>query len=142
MDVSYDVTGRAEVNINQVVLDAELSIERSTSKAEIDEAKEVAEKTIQWIIADVENEYSKELDEAKARAFAEVQAKAEAAKAEINGFNVTDYVKDVAKSNIDNVVAEAKAVIASATSKNRINEAKNKAITKIQTEVEKIRPTS
>ena len=142
MDVSYDVTGEAEVNVNQAVLDAELSIERSTSKAEIDEAKEVAEKTIQRIIADVENKYSKELDEAKASAFAEVQAKAEAAKAEINEFDVTDYYKDSAKSNIDNAVTEAKAAIASATSKERINKAKNEAIDKIKIEVEKIRPSS
>ena len=142
MDVSYDVTRRAEVNINQVVLDAELSIESSTSKAEIDEAKEVAEKTIQWIIVDVENEYSKELDEAKDEAIADVDKVAHEAKSEIDGFNVTDYVKDDAKSNIDNAVTEAKVAIASATSKNRINEAKYKAIDKIETEVERIRPTS
>ena len=142
MDVSYDVTGRAEVNINQVVLDAELSIESSTSKAEIDEAKEVAEKTIQWIIVDVENEYSKELDEAKNEAFADVDKVAHEAKGKIDGFNVTDYVKFVAESNIDNAVTEAKAAIASATSKDLINEAKNKAIDKIETEVERIRPTS
>ncbi|MBQ0136636.1 MAG: hypothetical protein KBS40_01350, partial [Bacteroidales bacterium] len=126
-------------------LDAELSIESSTSKAEIDEAKEVAEKTIQWIIVDVENKYSKELNEAKARALAEVQAKAEVAKAEINEFEVEkvpDYVKDDAKSNIDKAVAEANAAIASATSKNCINEAKNKAIDQINFEVESIRPTS
>lgn len=142
MDVSYDVTGRAEVNINQVVLDAELSIESSTSKAEIDEAKEVAEKTIQWIIVDVENKYSKELDEAKDEAIADVDKVAHEAKSKIDGFNVTDYVKDEAKNNIDNVVAEAGAAIASATSKNRINEAKNNAIDKIKIEVERIRPTS
>lgn len=142
MDVSYDVTGRAEVNINQVVLEAELSIESSTSKAEIDAAKEVAEKTIQWIIVDVENEYSKELDEAKARALTEVQAKAEAAKAEIKEFDVTEDIKIEAKNNIDNVVDEAEAAIDSATSKERITDAKNKAIDKIKIEVERIRPTS
>ena len=64
------------------------------------------------------------------------------AKSEIDGFNVTDYVKYDAKSNIDNAVTEAHAAIASATSKERINKAKNEAIDKIKIEVEKIRPTS
>lgn len=142
MDVSYDVTGRAEVNINQVVLDAELSIESSTSKAEIDKAKEDAEMTIQWIIVDVENKYSKELDEAKNEAIADVDKVAHEAKSEIDEFDVTEDIKIVAKSNINNAVTEAKAAITSATSKGRINMAKDQAIAKIKSEVERIRPTS
>ena len=90
-------------------------------------------------ISNVTAEHYRQLDEAKARASAEVQAKAEAAKAEINGFNVTDYVKDDAKSNIDKAVTEAKAAIASATSKDLINDAKDEAFSKIKIEVEKIR---
>ena len=78
----------------------------------------------------------------KAEAIADVDKVAHEAKSEIDGFNVTDYVKYDAKSNIDNAVTEAHAAIASATSKERINKAKNEAIDKIKIEVEKIRPTS
>ena len=81
----------------------------------------------------------------KAEAIADVNKVANDAKSEIDGFDVnkvTDYVKIVAKSNIDNAVTEAKAAIDSATSKERINKAKNEAIDKIKIEVEKIRPTS
>ena len=81
----------------------------------------------------------------QAEAIADVDKVAHEAKSEIDGFDVnkvTDYVKYDAKSNIDNAVTEAHAAIANATSKERINKAKNEAIDKIKIEVEKIRPTS
>ena len=81
----------------------------------------------------------------QAEAIADVDKVAHEAKSEIDEFDVEKVPEDkkiAAKNNIDNAVTEAHAAIASATSKERINKAKNEAIDKIKIEVEKIRPTS
>ena len=142
IDVSKDVKDEAIMELDKAEASATIEINRSTSKAEIDAAIDSANRTILMQISNVTAEHYRQLDEAKARALAEVQAKAEAAKAEINGFDVIEDIKIVAKSNIGNAVTEAEAAIASATSKDLINDAKDEAIAKIKIEVEKIRPTS
>ena len=78
----------------------------------------------------------------QAEAIADVDKVAHEAKSEIDGFNVTDYVKDVAKNNINNAVYIAKEEINNSTTIAEVNKVRDNTIAKIQTEVEKIRPTS
>ena len=78
----------------------------------------------------------------QAEAIAAVDKVAHEAKSEIDGFKVTDYVKDVAKSNIGNAVYIAKEEINNSTTIAEVNTVRDNTIAKIKAEVEKIRPTS
>lgn len=78
----------------------------------------------------------------KAEAIADVDKVAHEAKSKIDGFNVTDYVKDVAKNNIDNAVYIAKEKINNSTTIAEVNTVRDNTIAKIKSEVERIRPTS
>ena len=117
-DVKDDLKGK----VDEIVTDAKGEIDGETSKEEVDQTVEDAQKEIEDAILNAEKDDAKsDLDEI-----------AQSAKDEIDASDLPDDVKDELKNKVDEIVSNAKGEIDGASSKEEIDTSFSEAETAIE----------
>ena len=121
-DLPDDVKDELKNKVDEIVSNAKTEIDGETSKEEVDQTVEDAQKEIEDAILDAEKDDAKsDLDEI-----------AQDAKDEIDASDLPDDVKDELKNKVDEIVSNAKGEIDGASSKEEIDTSFSEAETAIE----------